>query len=156
MLKRKNRKGFTLAELLIVVAIIAVLVAIAVPLFVGALGKAEDATKDANIRTTRSTAIVYLLENSEKTAAGEVWAAPTGQGTENNVRAWTVDATISSNGDFTKLVVTPIATGVAKTDKSYTGTATYTTAGEAKKADNGGYTVKLLLTETSVTDIPKS
>ena len=32
-MKQTNRKGFTLAELLIVVAIIAVLVAIAIPVF---------------------------------------------------------------------------------------------------------------------------
>lgn len=32
-MRKQNRKGFTLAELLIVVAIIAVLVAVAIPLF---------------------------------------------------------------------------------------------------------------------------
>lgn len=32
-MKYKNKKGFTLAELLIVVAIIAVLVAVAIPIF---------------------------------------------------------------------------------------------------------------------------
>ena len=57
---RRNRKGFTLAELLIVVAIIAVLVAIAVPLFVGALGKAQEARDNANIRAVRSAAVVRI------------------------------------------------------------------------------------------------
>ena len=33
-MKQTNKKGFTLAELLIVVAIIAVLVAIAIPVFI--------------------------------------------------------------------------------------------------------------------------
>ena len=36
---KKNNKGFTLAELLIVVAIIAVLVAIAIPVFTSQLEK---------------------------------------------------------------------------------------------------------------------
>ena len=33
IMKKTNKKGFTLAELLVVVAIIAVLVAIAIPIF---------------------------------------------------------------------------------------------------------------------------
>ena len=47
---KKNNKGFTLAELLIVVAIIAVLVAIAIPIFTSQLEKAREATDIANIR----------------------------------------------------------------------------------------------------------
>ncbi|MEG1429394.1 MAG: prepilin-type N-terminal cleavage/methylation domain-containing protein, partial [Hydrogenoanaerobacterium sp.] len=39
----KNKKGFTLAELLIVVAIILVLVAIAIPLFTSATESANKA-----------------------------------------------------------------------------------------------------------------
>lgn len=47
----KKNKGFTLAELLIVVAIIAVLVAIAMPVFANQLEKAKQATDLANIRS---------------------------------------------------------------------------------------------------------
>ena len=45
-----NKKGFTLAELLIVVAIIAVLVAIAIPIFTAQLEKAREAVDAANLR----------------------------------------------------------------------------------------------------------
>lgn len=48
--KLKNKKGFTLMEMLIVVAIIAVLVAIAIPTFSGALTKSKEAADVANIR----------------------------------------------------------------------------------------------------------
>ena len=48
--KLKNKKGFTLAELLIVVAIIAVLVAISIPIFTAQLEKAREATDAANLR----------------------------------------------------------------------------------------------------------
>lgn len=48
---RKNEKGFTLAELLIVVAIIGVLVAISIPIFTSQLEKAREATDAANLRS---------------------------------------------------------------------------------------------------------
>ena len=44
---KKNKKGFTLAELLIVVAIIAVLVAISIPIFNSQLEKSRDAVTAA-------------------------------------------------------------------------------------------------------------
>lgn len=47
----KNKKGFTLAELLIVVAIIAVLVAISIPIFSSQLEKSREATDLANVRS---------------------------------------------------------------------------------------------------------
>ena len=46
----RARLGFTLAELLIVVAIIAVLVAISIPIFTSQLHKARVATDWANLR----------------------------------------------------------------------------------------------------------
>ena len=48
---KKNKKGFTLAELLIVVAIIAVLVAISIPIFSSQLEKSREAADEANIRS---------------------------------------------------------------------------------------------------------
>ena len=60
--RSKDKKGFTLAELLIVVAIIAVLVAIAIPVFTGQLEKAREATDAANIRTAYAVATVAAME----------------------------------------------------------------------------------------------
>lgn len=66
MLRRsKNKKGFTLAELLIVVAIIAVLVAIAVPLFVGALDDAKENTFKANARSIKAIAVYEILSKPD-------------------------------------------------------------------------------------------
>ena len=47
---KKNKKGFTLMEMLIVVAIIAVLVAIAIPVLSNNLHKAKVAADWANVR----------------------------------------------------------------------------------------------------------
>ena len=50
-LKKNRNKGFTLGELLIVVAIIGILVAISIPIFTSQLEKAREATDAANIRS---------------------------------------------------------------------------------------------------------
>ena len=50
-LQERGYKGFTLMEMLIVVAIIAVLVAIAIPVFTSQLEKSREATDEANIRS---------------------------------------------------------------------------------------------------------
>ena len=49
--KYKGKNGFTLAELLIVVAIIAVLVAISIPIFTTQLEKAREATDLSDVRS---------------------------------------------------------------------------------------------------------
>ena len=54
MKKHRKYKGFTFAELLIVVAIIAVLVAIAIPIFTGQLEKARRAVDIQNARLIQS------------------------------------------------------------------------------------------------------
>ena len=58
---RKNNKGFTLAELLIVVAIIAVLVAIAIPIFTSQLEKSRESTDKANLRSAYAEMVTGLL-----------------------------------------------------------------------------------------------
>lgn len=65
MLKKMNKKGFTLAELLIVVAIIAVLVAISIPIFSAQLEKAKEATDMANIRSAYAEVIAAYLGDSK-------------------------------------------------------------------------------------------
>lgn len=65
MKKLKNSKGFTLMEMLIVVAIIAVLIAIAIPTFTNQLEKAREATDLANLRGAYAQVMAAALTNSE-------------------------------------------------------------------------------------------
>ena len=60
-MKKQNQKGFTLAELLIVVAIIAVLVAIAIPIFTTRLEQSRETTDVANLRSAYAAASVAAL-----------------------------------------------------------------------------------------------
>jgi prepilin-type N-terminal cleavage/methylation domain-containing protein len=62
-MKKTNKKGFTLAELLVVVAIIAVLVAIAIPIFTSQLEKAKESTDAANLRALYAETATQALEN---------------------------------------------------------------------------------------------
>lgn len=66
---RKDKHGFTLAELLIVVAIIGVLVAISIPIFTSQLEKAREATDLANIRAAKAAAVAAYLD--EETIGGK-------------------------------------------------------------------------------------
>ena len=63
---REEREGFTLAELLIVVAIIAVLVAIAIPVFNSQLEKSREAVDLSNIRAAYAECTTAVL-TGEKT-----------------------------------------------------------------------------------------
>ena len=65
MKKLKNSKGFTLMEMLIVVAIIAVLIAIAIPTFTNQLEKAREATDLANLRGAYAQVMAAALTNAE-------------------------------------------------------------------------------------------
>lgn len=64
---RKNEKGFTLAELLIVVAIIGVLVAISIPIFTAQLEKAREATDMANLRAAYAEMMADAITNEGST-----------------------------------------------------------------------------------------
>ena len=68
-MKKMNNKGFTLAELLIVVAIIAVLVAIAIPIFTAQLEKSRETTDLANIRSAYSELVSGFLSGDTTTTA---------------------------------------------------------------------------------------
>ena len=65
-MKKNNNKGFTLAELLIVVAIIAVLTAIAIPVFTTQLEKSREATDMSNMRAAYAEVMATYLANGSK------------------------------------------------------------------------------------------
>ena len=89
---KMNKKGFTLAELLIVIAIMAVLIAIAIPVFAGQLDNAKLQADHANLRSayaimqtanlieptdafgdstvTTSSTLTYCTDGTFKTSGG--------------------------------------------------------------------------------------
>ena len=61
---RRNEKGFTLVELMVVVVIIGVLVAIAVPIYQNVVNSASRKTIVANLRTIDGAIEMYRAENN--------------------------------------------------------------------------------------------
>ena len=87
MLKKITNKkdGFTLAELLIVVAIIAVLTAIAIPVFTSQLEKAREATDMSNLRAAYAeVATEYLANGATKPYYAEVTLKQQKNGWQNS------------------------------------------------------------------------
>ena len=68
MMERMNKKGFTLAELLIVVAIIAVLVAVSIPVFNSQLEKARESTDMANVRAAYAEVMAAAISGDGENA----------------------------------------------------------------------------------------
>lgn len=62
VMKKTSKKGFTLAELLIVVAIIGVLVGISIPIFTSQLKKSNLATNQANARAAYAATTAAILD----------------------------------------------------------------------------------------------
>lgn len=118
MFKKLNKKGFTLAELLVVVAIIGVLVAISIPIFTSQLEKARQATTEANLRSAYAEASAALLTNDTGSIA-------------------TGDVTVSVNSGAGTVVVKPVDIETVKlpTDQKLPFTVTFTATAAKKDAE---------------------
>lgn len=77
MLKKLNNKGFTLIEMLVVIAIIAVLVAIAIPTVTSATDKAAAATNAANLRSYKAAVTTAYLADAKGITIAESTGAVT-------------------------------------------------------------------------------
>ncbi|MCY7302650.1 MAG: prepilin-type N-terminal cleavage/methylation domain-containing protein [Thermoleophilia bacterium] len=69
---RKEESGFTLIELLIVLVIIGILLAIAVPSYLGFKVRAEKAAAQSNVRSSIPSAEAYYADNGTYVGLSEV------------------------------------------------------------------------------------
>lgn len=69
-MKMNNRKGFTLVELMVVILIVGILAAVAVPLMQGRIDKAKWTEANAAAGAIRSAVRAYAAETSIATAQG--------------------------------------------------------------------------------------
>lgn len=78
--KLKKTGGFTLIEMLIVVAIIAILVAVSIPMVTGSLDKARQATDEANERAAKGAALSQYMLADDSTTIGTYFDTTPGSG----------------------------------------------------------------------------
>ena len=62
--RNRNRKGFTLIELLIVILVLAILMAVALPLYLGAVADSQLKTCRANMQTIANADSVPMFVRS--------------------------------------------------------------------------------------------
>ena len=95
-----KKKGFTLAELLIVVAIIAVLVGVAIPVFTAQLEKSRESVDLANIRSAYASCTTAVMTELN---AGEATYDSTAKSASQTVKLTQKDAGWSSENGSVKI-----------------------------------------------------
>lgn len=125
---REDRGGFTLAELLIVVAIIAVLVAVAVPVFTGAMDSSKLTVAQANIHAVKERAgAQYLLQKETGKVSYTAVVNSQGDITSFNKDTTTADATTTAESIKSKISEDDVTITVVVTADDVSGTAGGTT-----------------------------
>src|SRR5215212_7491803 len=120
---RSGQAGFTLIELMVVVLIIAILIAIAIPTFLGARSRTQDRAAQSNLRNALTAEKTYYVDNQAYTADPTVLA-----GIEPPL-TWVADAAVAATGRV--YVARSTSTGGATDDtvilgaKSASGTCFY-------------------------------
>lgn len=125
---KKNNKGFTLAELLIVVAIIAVLVAIAIPVFTSQLEKAREATDLSNVRAAYAEIMTAALTEETSIVSNSNDITYTVDTTTKGSYVYKAEVTLHQqvNGWATTDAITAVAGVTATGSPTAGGTATIT------------------------------
>lgn len=96
-----KRRGLTLVELLIVIAVIALLAAISIPIFTTSLRNAARTVEDANFREVKLMALEQILTDHMETASGG-WLAYADIDKDGNVVSFTLFRADGSTEDYFK------------------------------------------------------
>lgn len=108
---KRGQKGFTLIELMIVVAIIGILAAIAIPQFANYRKKSYDAQAKAELKSWYTACQAYISDNPTATTCAAtvpdgftpsdaVTVTPTGLSAVGSHTNGSTSFTINSNGNF--------------------------------------------------------
>ena len=93
-LTRGDEGGFTLIELMVVVLIIAILIAIAIPTFLGARKRAQDKQAQSNLRNALTAEKTFYVDNQAYADDGVAADLTALQDIENNLQWANTDASV--------------------------------------------------------------
>ncbi len=113
MTRNRKKGGFTLAELLVVVAIIGILIAISIPIFNIQTAKAKAATDMANVRAAKAAAVVDYLSSGSSGPATYYYDASKGTITTKEEDAKTITGYGKSTSPVSNATGTPYDNGTA-------------------------------------------
>ena len=102
-MNKMNKKGFTLIEMLVVIAIIAVLVSIIIPVVGNSTEKAAAATDAANLRSMKASLTIAYM-NGDLEAGTAQTTIPTGYGEAPEAKtkdAGTFTFDVTADGEVT-------------------------------------------------------
>ena len=113
-LRKKNEKGFTLIELMIVIAIIGILAAIAIPNFISYRKRSYDTSANADIKNLYTSAQAYYTDH------------PAGEPTLQNL----TDYGFRQTSNVTVVVASGTQSSFGATTAHLSGDRTYTVASD--------------------------
>jgi len=118
-LRKKNQKGFTLIELMIVIAIIGILAAIAIPNFLAYRTKGQNSAAESAAKNFYNTALAYFADTTSTGSS----ISPS-----DNVGGYTLDTTnlTVAGGPLVDTGTGSVSTTAALTFKHNKSSTTYT------------------------------